>query len=713
MHRLLWILSFALLFSQPSWALSTYPQSDTELTVRLISESDSLGTEPKIKLGLDVSLAEGVHTYWRSPGAAGSPPRLDWSQSENLQNATLLYPMPMRKAVLGMDSLGYENHVVFPIHAWIKDGSKPLSLKLALDILVCKDLCLPKHFDLNLTLPTGQGGASPEASLIKNAMDTVPTPTPSPALAITNLIRTENKVYVEITSDDDILSPDMFVETRNKLAFLKPDVSINPSRHKAMLVSELDGTMPTGQSLAQTPLTLTITNGGTALEQQLTEDGPPVTQSTAPAKKSPSPQSEEIQKNVLPLWNIILFALMGGLILNLMPCVLPVLSLKVFSVLKHGGNARHHIRRSFLSTGCGIVFSFIILATITILLKMGGTTIGWGMQFQQPTFLVFMISLLTLFAANLWGFFELTLPRFIMDSVDTTHHPKLAGDFATGMLATLLATPCSAPFLGTAIGFALAAGPVEILCVFTGLGVGMAMPYLCVAIWPQIAGALPKPGNWMTSLTRLLGFGMAGTALWLLFVLHEQIGVPMTSVIAIGMLLLLAQLFLRHKKILRVLTIPVLVLVFVGSCAIGLVATVPEQLSRQAGLWQKFDEDSINRAVREGKVVFVDITADWCLTCKANKRFTLSQEDVANRIFNNDKIIVMQGDWTNPDPAITAFLHKHGRYGIPFNAVFGPQTPNGILLPELLTPSIVLEAINHAESPSHACPVDLPAGKNC
>lgn len=695
------LLTLTMSLPHTACALASAAQSDAELGVRLVSGQNTLGNAKEILLGLDVALDDGVHTYWRSPGMAGTPPSLDWTGSDNLAGATLLYPAPTRFTLQGLDTIGYQGRVLFPIRAQVLDTAKPLSLKLGLDLLVCKELCLPKHFDLALMVPAGVATPSNETAQLEQALRLVPSSHATPSLAITDMTRTENKIYISLASDSDLVAPDLFVESKDGLVFLKPDITFDSTHRKATLVAELDGKMPEGHSLTQTPLTVTVVDGEKAIEQQLAHDGPVAL-----------PQGQDAPQTTAPaLWHMILFALIGGLILNLMPCVLPVLSLKIFSVMKHGGNGHDHIRQSFIATASGVIVSFLLLGSATVLLKQGGTAIGWGVQFQQPTFLVFMITLLTLFTANLWGFFEVALPRFIMDRINTAHHPKLAGDFATGMLATLLATPCSAPFLGTAVGFALAAGPLEIYSIFLALGLGMAIPYILIAIYPALAGSLPKPGHWMTTLTRLLGFGMAATAVWLLLVLHEQIGKQLTALISAGMLAILAQLFLRHKNILRFLTIPVILLVFAGSFLIGLAATVPESVSHKAGVWTQFDEGALDRAVRDGKVVFVDITADWCITCKANKRFTLSRDDVTKKLFNNDKVVAMQGDWTNPDPVLTAFLHKHGRYGIPFNAVFGPKAPEGILLPELLTPSAVLDAIDHAKGV--ACPVDWPAGKAC
>jgi suppressor for copper-sensitivity B len=257
----------------------------------------------------------------------------------------------------------------------------------------------------------------------------------------------------------------------------------------------------------------------------------------------------------------------------------------------------------------------------------------------------------------------------------------------------------------------MTASPLEIFAIFALLGTGLAAPYLLIALWPHLASALPRPGQWMITLTRILGFGMAGTAAWLLFVLQAQVGLGATVSIAAGMAVLLFFLYLRHRNVLRWFIVPIAMLVIGGSCSLAVIATVPPSLTQEAGAWETFDATKIDEAVSQGKTVFVDITADWCLTCKYNKRFVLAQEIIAKKLFDKNSVMAMQADWTNPDPAITAYLHRYGRYGIPFNAVYGPRAPQGILLPELLTSDIVLNALKKA-GPA-ACAVDLPPALGC
>jgi suppressor for copper-sensitivity B len=329
--------------------------------------------------------------------------------------------------------------------------------------------------------------------------------------------------------------------------------------------------------------------------------------------------------------------------------------LKLSSVLGHGGGDDRHVRLSFLATAAGIATAFLALAASLSGLKLAGHAVGWGIQFQQPVFLGVLAALCLIFAANLWGWFEVPLPALAGDlalAADrrTVRH-KMLGAFLTGVFATILATPCSAPFVGTAIGFALSRGTGDIFAIFLAMALGLALPYLAVAAVPGLATRLPKPGRWMLWLKKLLGISMAATALWLVWVLAGQTGV---------------------------------------------IGDPPEERAGGGGFpWEKFDEAAIPSLVASGKTVFVDVTAEWCLTCKANKTLVLDQPNVsATFLVLGTELMV--ADWTKPDPAISTYLTKFGRYGIPLNVVYGPKAPQGIPLPELVTTDAVLAALKQA-----------------
>jgi suppressor for copper-sensitivity B len=386
-------------------------------------------------------------------------------------------------------------------------------------------------------------------------------------------------------------------------------------------------------------------------------------------------------------------ALLGGFILNFMPCVLPVLSLKLLGIAGVGGRARTEVRVGLLAAAAGVIASFLVLAAASIALRQAGILIGWGVQFQQPLFLIFMMALVTLFAANLWGLFEFPLPSAIAQWGGAGVGRGVLGNFAAGAFATLLATPCSAPFVGTAVGFAFAENAAVILAIFLALGIGLAAPYLAIAALPGLVAWLPRPGRWTIVLRRLLGLALAATALWLASVLRAEHG----TVAALAALILMACVPLAFHLLRRLQTARGAVV----AALVALAFLIPEALPAPppgpapAGLWQPFDPGAIARLVAEGRTVFVDVTADWCLTCKLNERLAIDTPAVRRRLAAAG-VVAMRADWTRPNGAIQRYLAGFGRYGIPFNAVYGPAVPHGRALPELLTPDEVASALDRS-----------------
>ncbi len=384
----------------------------------------------------------------------------------------------------------------------------------------------------------------------------------------------------------------------------------------------------------------------------------------------------------------------GGLILNLMPCVLPILSLKVFGLVQTAGQGRRHVTLSALATAGGILVSFWALATLAIVARSAGEAVGWGIQFQNPVFVTFLAVVLVFFALNMWGLFEIPMPSFLAGGSGASH--GLVGHFGTGLFATLMATPCSAPFLGTAVGFALSQPAVVTLAVFTAVGVGMATPYLLLAATPGAAKLLPKPGTWMTTLRGIMGFLLAGTVVWLLYVLAAQIApaslaLLQISLLAIGLCAwLLRQFHSSGKKLTAGVGIAV--------CAILAMVVAERAPAAVSGgaveskiSWVVFDETEAHRIASEGGMVFVDVTADWCATCKVNERLVLETDEVAGA-FDEHEVVAMKADWTNRDDTIAEYLASYGRYAIPFYALYRPgQEPH--VFGELLSKKDVIRTL--------------------
>ncbi|HEV2851204.1 MAG TPA: thioredoxin family protein [Thermoanaerobaculia bacterium] len=384
----------------------------------------------------------------------------------------------------------------------------------------------------------------------------------------------------------------------------------------------------------------------------------------------------------------LLLALLGGLILNAMPCVLPVLSLKIFGLVRSAGHGRAEVVRGTLATSAGILASFWALALAAIAARSAGAAVGWGIQFQRPGFVAFLAVVVVLFCLNLWGLFEIPLPQSLarLGGTGSLHDREgAAGHFASGLFATLMATPCSAPFLGTAISFALAQTAPVILAVFTALGLGMALPYLLVAAAPGIAKLLPRPGAWMETVRGVMGFLLAAAAVWLFYVLSSQVAPEKLAAIQLGLLGIALFTWIQHRvatgRALR------------GMAAAGVVAAIAITLvsastgrgeaktglaEKPAGLipWVEFDRVKAESLSAGGQLVFVDVTADWCFTCKVNERLVLDTPEVA-RAFEDHGVVPMKADWTNKDDEIAQFLAEHGRYGIPFYLLYRPgQEPH-------------------------------------
>jgi suppressor for copper-sensitivity B len=654
------------------------PWAETDHTaVRLVSATHTVGEGKRVVAGLHFRLREGWKVYWRSPGDAGFPPRADWSGSRNLTEASVSWPAPLRFSILGLQTLGYKDEVVLPITVTLTEAGRPLSLRASVDYLTCKEICIPYTARLALDLPAGLAGTSRFAHLINRFAVRVPGDGAAHGLAIDSAGVTGTKaapvLRVAASARDPFEKPDLYVEGPVELVFAPPRVQLTEGGRRAVLEVTVAGMEYWKGVLVGTPLTFTLVDGERNAERAVTM--------AAAAADTANPGTS--------LMVILGLALIGGLILNLMPCVLPVLSIKLLGVIGHGGGEARSVRTGFIATAAGILFSFLALAGGLLALKAGGAWVGWGIQFQHPGFLVAMTLVVTLFACNLWGFFEVALPEWAGDLGG-----RAGGHFLTGAFATLLATPCTAPFVGTAVGFAFSRGAGEILAVFAALGVGLALPYLMVAAVPSLATRLPRPGPWMVVLRRILGFALAATAIWLLTVLTRQTGATAAAVVAALMAAVVAVTWLRRRfgRATGVLVAALGVAALVVPA--GLSGTVTTKAGAKA-FWQPFDQAAIPGLIADGRVVLVDVTADWCITCQVNKTLVLHRGAVLSRL-EGDGVVAMQADWTNPDDTIARYLSAFGRYGIPFDAVYGPGAPNGIVLPELLTEAAVLSALDRA-----------------
>ena len=678
-------------------AASNWSRTDVS-QVRLIAARTATDSATEIRAGLQFQLEPGWKIYWRSPGDSGSPPIPDFSRSENVADVAMRWPAPQRFfEAAELETIGYLDETVFPLTIQVERPGEAVSVHTTLDYQACEKVCIPFSAELRLDIPAGDAAPSGFAQLIERFEERVPRDAGLSGIEILSagLVGAPPAQFVEVSlkSPEPFDGGDMFVEAPNRFRIPASEANLVANGTRLTLRAPVEARAD--RDLIGEAITITVVSGDRSVEIPI-----------AAAAAAIGQDGEET--SVASFLFMLLVALLGGLILNLMPCVLPVLSLKILGAIGHGGGERRQVAKSFVAAAAGIVGSFLVLAAGAVAVKLAGGAVGWGIQFQQPMFLVFLVLVLTLFAYNLFGLYEVGLPGWLGDiglraGSEAESKGGVVGHFVTGAFATLLATPCSAPFLGTAVGFALSRGPFEIFAIFAALGIGMALPYLLVAAFPGLATRLPKPGRWMIWLRALMGLALAGTAVWLITVLAAQSGPVAALAVASLMILIVPLIWLaRTGKARRRIGVAAIVLLAGATFAAPvLLESQPiANASPGGGMtaeveWQPFDLTVLDAALSEGKVVFVDVTADWCVTCKVNKRLVLDDAVVRERLMAPD-VVCLRADWTRPSNEIAAYLASFDRYGIPFNAVYGPSARDGFVLPELLNADSVLSALDNA-----------------
>lgn len=649
--------------------------------VRLLVPGKTNPDQRSVDALLQVKLADDWKTYWRTPGEGGVPPQLDWQPaSENIKAIQWRFPVPERFSVQGIETVGYQGDVNFPLSIEVADWSQPTHLSATLTLASCTNICVISDFPLNLTFTPNELRTDMDALfLFEQAQSQLPH-LEHPLVQVDQLVwsEAEQQLAVTVSHADGWQQPRIFVDSlQSELTDLAIE-QISQS-HEGQ---QLTATFAISHWLEQPNLT------GKTLQVTIADERLRAEQSAQAVAGT------VVTKTDLPgIWLILPLALLGGLILNIMPCVLPVLGLKLQSLVV-AERDRAQVRRNFLASAAGIVTSFIILAVMIMALKFGGLAIGWGIQFQNPYFIGGMALVIGLFALSVSGLWTIQLPQAMQQWVATRGDQSTLGHFIQGMFATLLATPCTAPFLGTAVAFALAASNFALLLIFVVLGVGMALPWLAVALWPGLAQKLPKPGPWLAWVNRLFAALLLLTTAWLVSLLAAHMErAPFVAVVTGFVVIAGVLTYRRHGG--KGVLVSIAAALLLSAAGLILSSWTSEPKTLEAHQWQPLKPDSITQAVADGQVVFVDVTAAWCVTCQANKIGVLLQDPVASALRESD-MLLMQGDWTRPNQAVTDYLHSYGRYGVPFNQVYGPGAPQGIALPVILTDDAVMQAIERA-----------------
>lgn len=724
---------------------------------RLLADVTEVRPGRPFRLGVHLTQAPGWHTYWKSPGAVGKPTELRWSGPEGTTFGAHAFPAPTWFELSGIVSYGYEDQVLLFAEvtppAELPPGEATFSVEASW--LVCEVQCIPGDAQLSLTLPVVAGDAAPPASPYAALFDHFAATHPTPAEAVEAYTVQVAIDRTAVRSGDEFKVGLLLTPTGTGTVEAKPTHGAYPlftplATPGWMLtgepvVTELgDGTVRVvvpGVALASetTPGVeragglLQVKVDGRWIRNEVTVAVPFAAEGEAVAA-NPSPIFDDASlaavasasgpppaasasgdgPGLLPMLGL---AFLGGILLNIMPCVLPVLTLKLYSLVGQADIAATERQRAGLAYTAGILVSFLVLAVGVVLLRESfGMSVGWGFQFQYPGYVIALGTIVFIFALNLFGVFEIPTPGATAMS-EASQREGLGGYFLTGAFATLLATPCSAPFLGTGMGFAFTLPPWGIALFFLAAGFGLAFPFLLIAFVPALFRHLPRPGAWMETFKQFLGFTLIATTLWLVDVVYAQTGREGGT----GFLIFLASAGLgawvygrfagvtasAHRQA-AVLAIAVAIAAFTGrnvlkttlaadECEVGPVAANadPATLSFAEDIpWQPFSEAAVDALA--GRPVFIDFTADWCLTCKVTEKNVLDTETVRNAM-SEYGVVPLKADWTRRDDTITAWLRRYGKAGVPFYLVIpADRTKAAIPLPEVITPDLVAEALADA-----------------
>jgi len=703
-------LSAALIASLPLFAASSSADLP-HVHVQLIAPDAQLHPGAN-NAGLYFKLESGWHVYWKNPGDAGEPPRIKWTLPQEITAGAIHYPIPKRLPLGPLMDFGYEDEVLFPFQIDVASAaaSGPATLHAKVDWLVCRGSCIPEKTELEITRPIGQGTETvqpdeqiwarlanklPQTPPANLKIGFVPTSTGFRLTVITGQKETEASFF---PSKPDILSnpaPQAVTPTANGLTLdLKKDETLtaNPK--------ELPGVLLLSNGRAYE---LIVPSGAPKPAKAAPSESAPAA-STSPATTIPSSSANPASSSSpakTGLFQAAGLAFLGGLILNLMPCVFPVLFIKGLSLVQSGGEERHKLRTHGLVYTLGILVSFWLLVGVLLGLRTAGAHLGWGFQFQSPVFLSLMAALLFFLGLSLAGQFEIGLT---LTSAGGSLAAKqgYTGSFFTGVLAVIVATPCTAPFMGVALGYALSQTAIVTFAVFTALALGLAAPYLALTLQPAWTRILPRPGAWMEVLKQAVSVPIFGTVIWLAWVLANAYGAAVLAALLCSFLLLAIAGWFLGRWPAKAWSTWIAGLVVITVVWISVVERELAQSSKSghqliasgsdASGWRPWSAEAVTKYQAQGRPVFVDFTASWCLSCQVNERIALSKPEV-QKAFADANIVLMRADWTRYDDNITRVLNSFGRSGVPTYALYVPGETQPRLLPEVLTPGIVTNAI--------------------
>jgi len=726
--RLIFVMSLLLAAGLPARAVSQSVDAP-HVRVELLIIPQGLNPGESADAGLYFKLEPGWHIYWKNPGDAGDPPHIQWTLPGGITAGPMRFPAPKRLPLGPLMDFGYENEVLFPLELHVANGVKggPVTLHAKVDWLVCRERCIPGKAELEISRVVSSHPAQPvslasDSAIYERWIGRIPKPLPAKDKATFQPTSGGFRLTVEtgqrevsavfFPSEQDILdnpAPQKLTLTASGLTLdLKKDANLaaNPAQLKGVLelsdgrAYEIAARAPGVTAASQAAEAGQLSSGAKALGDANDTNAVviPSASSSKPSTSSGAPLSWAMLARTTGL------AFLGGLLLNLMPCVFPVLFLKGLALVQSGNEERRTMRVHGLVYAAGILVSFWVLVAVLLGLRAAGATLGWGFQFQSPVFLALMAGLLFFLGLSLAGQFEIGLT---LTSAGGSLAAKqgLTGSFFTGVLAVVVATPCTAPFMGAAVGYALAQSAAVTFAVFTALALGLAAPYVALTLQPAWTRLLPRPGAWMEILRQAVSVPIFATVIWLAWVLAQAYGASVLAALLTSFLLLaIAGWFLGRWPTKRWST-AVAALILLGVVALSLYGqrlasesagkSISEGASAQrsnSGAWEPWSPELLAAYQAQGRPVFVDFSASWCLACQVNERAVLSQPSVL-QAFRGANVALLRADWTRHDEAITHALTALGRSGVPAYALYAPGQSQPQMLPEMLTPGIVTDAV--------------------
>ncbi|HVJ65933.1 MAG TPA: thioredoxin family protein [Bdellovibrionota bacterium] len=679
--------------STPAYRVENLKSPHAE--VKLVASHSHLVEGEPFQIGFLFNIEPEWHIYWRNPGDSGTPLSVKWSIPSSLNTLPQRWPLPKRLPVGPLANYGYEGQVLLPFDlewkrasAWATEdrGASRVKITARADWLICRVECLPAEgtFEIEIPIERGDGVSSGELSSDKHLFDKVPY-ADKDTIKDAVVVDRGSEYEVEFTAPEGFDAPailwDFYSGDELRIQHAPiPTFELSDRRVKLHLVKDTNA-----------PAEIATLSGLVMAQGKEASDrvGFEIVANAATTVVGAPDQ---------PLALLIFFALLGGILLNVMPCVFPVLSLKILGFVHEAGEGaqgRSRLRRHGWVFALGVLVSFWLLAGLLIVLRGSGVALGWGFQLQSPLFVSALAVLFLLIGLNFIGFFELNFSGGRLATAGATRGGYVSS-FLSGVLATVVATPCTAPFMGVALGAALALPPLSSILIFTGLGFGMALPYVLLSHFPQWLRFLPRPGAWMETFRQLLAFPIFATALWLLWVILKQNPDLVIDVLMMGLLVSFV-VWLTRAVMARTTKAILGLLALAGGLWLGnsmrLISEAGSEIKAESNsFWQPFTPEAFDEALATSEYVFVDFTASWCITCQVNKKVVLNT-DAAKEFFAERGVTAMRADWTHQDPQISKVLESLGRSSVPTYAIFRRDRKTYAVLPEILSLSLLSDEV--------------------